>query len=99
MDSFSKIVSISFKERKQAAIPLKTEENDIQYLVNQFFTLFKQESNMLDVTFQRYHPDLEGPGELKDRDKLKAVVVQSQIFNTESSSSDSFSINVGLKHE
>ena len=82
----AKRVLLSYLERNKIVdIPERKEENDVQYMKNEFLNIFNliDDVTVDDVFFQKFDEewdafiDLEDDDELNDKDKVKAVVTHT----------------------
>ena len=80
-----KVVLVSYLESsKTFKIPGDQDGRELEYLTEEFMKAFSFESNVnLKVSFQRFSPewdqyvDLEEEDKLRNKDKLKAIVIPS----------------------
>ena len=80
-----KVVLVSYLESsKTFKIPGDQDGSELEYLTEEFMKAFSFESNVnLKVSFQRFSPewdqyvDLEEEDKLRNKDKLKAIVIPS----------------------
>ena len=81
----AKRVLLSYLERNKIVnIPERKEENDVQYMKNEFLNIFNLIDDVtVDVSFQKFDNewgafiDLEDGDELNNKDKVKAVVTRT----------------------